>query len=421
MSIMNNYMTYEGFKKLLEADEKGIKETPSYQIISTFYSVYAILISIASDYDKIVEDLKKIASSENITEKDPTGKVRSMEEMIESVVSFIKDPYKEIAQELKEVSDHVIESYKKFLGKLDKEDEEEIRKTSNLISKSAVEFISNLKETKKEIRENLNISESIYDDILFEALHRKERNEIIRSIIATKASVINNIETGGFGGLENTFNSYISILDDIANKVDMENEKYWKEKKRKDRLKEIEDMRNKIIQIPIDMENAIFKYARRLGADSESIKELGIGIEKLEKVKDKLKKIQKDELIKQDKETETNKKEEEKEKVSNKREYKDISPNDIENMRKDGKNREQIKEYQSKVNKILEKDNDYRKIAEDGLYGEKTKKAFSEVQKMLNKFDAKLNIRGVLSAETQRKIDLFMENKEKIEDLLKNN
>lgn len=428
----NKTLKFTEFEALFEADKGDAELALFSQIMSAFYDLCSTLLPEAPDYKDIVNDLAALAGNGNESDEDLTGKTVTMNKMIDSLISAAEKNGNIVADTLplfRDAGDKIIEAYKTLLGQYD-ENTPELKAVDDTVSKSAVIFTSSLKDTKKDIRENLNSSK--YDDILFEARNMRERNELTKRIISTIASIESTYNQRGLKSLKGASNLAITELKELSDKLDKDNEEYWKGLKRIERKDEFTSISKKIDEIGANFSKKSLNHLRNLDSNSEATKELLVAIDKLREAKEKmsiitLKDIQDanptpEEIAKAEEEmgvdsNDTDSKEGDKD---SKKEYLTIDPDDIENSRKSGKNRDIIKEYQEKVNEILKDDDEYTAIKADGLYGKNTKNAIKQLQVLLNKLGAGLNVKGTLSAQTQKSIDGFIENKDNIAGLLKN-
>jgi len=413
-------LAFDEYEKLFEADQGNEVVLLASQIMLAFYGVYSALLPLADGYSNVLNDVQELAMDGKEVDEDPTGKSISMYSVIDNIMTKVDKKYKDLMPLFKEASDTIIESYITLVGQIDKGDSE-VRDVANVVSKSAVTFIKDLKDSKKEVRENLNHSKY---ELLYEARNMKERNDLLQMIVSAKAGVK---ATRGIKSLEASIKAYNSELDEFTKKLDKDNEEYWKSIKRKERKDEFTKIESRITEIGLELQAKNIKQLRRLDSNNEAIKELNAGVEKFKVAMEKLSSVNSETIRNPDTSPEEEKKaakemgvDSENAEKGDKKEYKNIDPDDIENSRKAGENRDIIKDYQEKANLLMEPDKDYSKIKADGLYGKNTKKAISNVQEVLNKLGAGLNTKGSLTAQTQKSMDAFIQNKDQILALLKN-
>ena len=410
MKILN----FRNFEAINEAEQMDETVNLTAQIMSVFFDVYSFILPSAEGYSNIVKDIQSIVDG------DATDKESAMEAIKSSVMGSVSEETKksEFYKEVESAFDLVISSYKKMIAQFEKDkDTEDLKKVSGEVGKSAVRFMDSLKDSKKstpEIKESL---EYPYEININEAIkNKKERKEILSLIVSTKGNLDAKMKEPG-SSLKPTVTKLTSELDKIAKKVN--SDKYWESLKRRDRLKELEEITNRVNQIPMDLNSQRDKLFKSMDSNKDAIADLTKALETIKKASETKEKFTAEVIKTVEKEDsknsdEGNKKEDKKEEVK----FEDIDPKDPDNMKKAGKNREAIKAMQIATNTILSDVEGYKKIAEDGLYGKNTTSAFKEAQELLNKLGAGLNTEGKLTASVQKSFSNFINNKEEIAKII---
>jgi len=412
---MSKILGFNKYESLLEADQVDEASAIASEIVITFFDVYAALLPLADGYDKIIDDLESLVDGGKITKEDPTGKLEVMDKMIKSVSDSIKDRrYSKVADSFEKAGAEVLEAYRGLLGQFDKEDTEEMRKITNIVSKAAVRFTTSIKDSKEEIKENEDLSK--YEKIFEAVKNRKERKELIDQVVATWANLDSKLNTAGQSSL---YPAIKLLLDELLKTQEkLNDDSHWEGRKRKERTAELEEMGTRISTMESEITTKQERMFRRFNSNSDAAKSLANARKELTLARKELGEVTA-EVIKDTKPEKTEDADKKSDDSESKAEYSNIDPDDIENSRKAGKNRERIKTYQGKLNDILGLDKEYKEIKLDGLYGKNTKAAVANIQKVLNKLGAGLNVKGILTAQTQKSIDGFVKNKDEIASLLK--
>ena len=387
MKILN----FKNFElSINEAEQIDETITLTSQIMSTFFDIYSFILPSAEGYSGIIKDI------ESMVDGDANDKETAMEAIKGSILGAVSEDAKkaEFYKDTETAFSLVIGSYKKMIAQFEKDkDTEDLKKVASEVSKSAVRFMDSLKDSKKSVPEIKESIEYTPNDI----------NEAIR----------NKMEEPGTS-LKPTLTKLSSELDNIAKKV--EDDKYWKDIKRKERNTELEEITNRVTQIPMEISAEKDKLFKSMDSNKDSIAELKKAMDSIKKATEAKEKFTAEKIN-----AETEKKEEPEDKKEDKKddkEFSDIDPKDPDNMRKVGKNRESIEAMQVATNKILGEVEGYKKIDEDGLYGKNTTEAFKKAQDLLNKLGAGLNTEGKLSASVQKAFTNFVEKKEEISKLI---
>jgi hypothetical protein len=407
MKILN----FKNFElSINEAEQIDETITLTSQIMSTFFDIYSFILPSAEGYSGIIKDI------ESMVDGDANDKETAMEAIKGSILGAVSEDAKkaEFYKDTETAFSLLIGSYKKMIAQFEKDkDKEDLKKVAGEVGKSAVRFIDSLKASKKSVPESKESIEYTPNDINEAIRNKKERKEILSLIVSTKGNIDYKMEEPGTS-LKPTLTKLSSELDNIAKKV--EDDKYWKDIKRKERNTELEEITNRVTQIPMEISAEKDKLFKSMDSNKDSIAELKKAMDSIKKATEAKEKFTAEKIN-----AETEKKEEPEDKKEDKKddkEFSDIDPKDPDNMKKVGKNRESIKAMQVATNKILGEVEGYKKIDEDGLYGKNTTEAFKKAQDLLNKLGAGLNTEGKLSASVQKAFTNFVEKKEEISKLI---
>lgn len=397
-----------------EAEQIDETVTLTAQIMSTFFDVYSFILPSATGYPDIIKDVQ------SMVEGDANDKEKAMEEIKKSILGAVDEDAKktDFYRDAETAFGLVIGSYNKMIIQFEKDkDTVDLKKVAGEVAKSAVRFLDSLKDSKKSLPEIKESADNMgYEDINEAIKSKKGRKETMSIIVSTKGNIDSKMDEPGTL-LKPTITKLSSELDSIAKKVG--DDKYWQGMKRRDRNKELEDITNRISQIPVELSDQKDKIFKSMDSNKDSISELTKAIELLKKATDSKEKFTAKKI--EDANKEDTKKEENKEDTKKEEaKFEDIDPKDPDNMKKVGKNRDAIILMQELTNKMFADEKGYKKIDTDGLYGKNTTEAFKKAQDFLNKLGAGLNTEGKLSASVQQAFNNFINNKDQISKMIKN-
>jgi len=409
MNNMNRILNFESYHKIFEADEPNASASAAEQIVGLFYQAYGSMVTKIGDYKDAIDDLLQVAE-----EKDTAKKGDVMESVLQKVVSKINPEYKSVGNTILEAGKKLKDAYTTLLETEEgKKSTEEINK---VIYRKILEFQKGLQTASKEMpkvevqeikpvgKDNNSENYEYLEDDINEGLFSKntfgeERNTIISSLVIFYSDMVAQAKNGATNAIK-------SKAQEIANNLKKLNdtlgdEKAWADMKRRERKDKLEEIPATIAGYKEDFNKTLMAESTKMGID---------------------KKVAEASVVKSEEKEKEAKAEAEKEKKDDTTEYIEISSGNIkkQNLSKKGPNFDKIKKFQENYN-ILKIGAENKA---DGLYGKNTEIAILKAAEMLDGLTgsdlAKATEKGKkMTPEVQAGLQKFLDNKDKIKDLIK--
>ena len=437
MSNMNRVLNFESYHKIFEADEPNASASAAEQIVGLFYQAYGSMVTKIGDYKDAIDDLLQVAE-----EKDATKKGDVMESVLKKVVAKINPEYKSVGNTVLEAGKKLKDAYTTLLETEEgKKSTEEINK---VIYRKILEFQKGLQTASKEmpkvevkeikpVKENDNSEDSEYfSDDINEGLFSKntfgeERNTIISSLVIFYSDMVAQAKNGATDAIK-------SKAQEVANNLKKLNdtlgdEKAWADMKRRERKDKLEEIPATIAGYKEDFNKTLMAESTKMGIDKKVSAAISEVIKLLDGVAATVaevdKKVAEASVVKsEEKEKEVKAEEEKKEddKKDDTTSYIEIATGNVKkhNLSKKGPNLDKIKKFQE--NYVALKLSP--EIKADGLYGKNTEAAILKAAEMLDGLTgsdlAKATEGGKkMTPEVQAGLQKFLDNKDKIKDLIK--
>jgi hypothetical protein len=382
---MRPLLDFGTFNRIFEAQETASAYAPIFDL---YFQIYSELAGKVEGYKDSASDLTDIGNSK-IEEKPTTfGNIfKKIEGLIkdDKISGIVKNYYLPATQDL-------VAAYNAFLEKASDSEKEAAQKAVNDRVK---DYLNKLISAAKEIKEGFSYKA---DDFLFEKqTFKDERASLARELVSLQGDLNSSIANPSSDKLANELKPLAKKSADLSK--ELSNDQEWEEmkrRKRKDRIEEIgleiSDMKNKRLEI-------MSQEVKNMGLDQTITKKIVAAQDKISKAAEESAKISQETINAEiTKETGSGEdpeifKELQKDfqgdglKIKDFKEIKSGNV-DVTNLKKKGKNREDIQKAQEQLNKFLPAD---EQIKPDGLYGKNTEEAIkkiSSVMGLLNK-DAK--------------------------------
>lgn len=431
---MNRILNFESYHKIFEADEPNASASAAEQIVGLFYQAYGSMVTKIGDYKDAIDDLLQVAE-----EKDTAKKGDVMESVLQKVVSKINPEYKSVGNTILEAGKKLKDAYTTLLETEEgKKSTEEINK---VIYRKILEFQKGLQTASKEMpkvevqeikpvgKDNNSENYEYLEDDINEGLFSKntfgeERNTIISSLVIFYSDMVAQAKNGATNAIK-------SKAQEIANNLKKLNdtlgdEKAWADMKRRERKDKLEEIPATIAGYKEDFNKTLMAESTKMGIDKKVSAAISEVIKLLDGVAATVaevdKKVAEASVVKSEEKEKEAKAEAEKEKKDDTTEYIEISSGNIkkQNLSKKGPNFDKIKKFQENYN-ILKIGAENKA---DGLYGKNTEIAILKAAEMLDGLTgsdlAKATEKGKkMTPEVQAGLQKFLDNKDKIKDLIK--
>jgi hypothetical protein len=434
MNNMNRILNFESYHKIFEADEPNASASAAEQIVGLFYQAYGSMVTKIGDYKDAIDDLLQVAE-----EKDTAKKGDVMESVLQKVVSKINPEYKSVGNTILEAGKKLKDAYTTLLETEEgKKSTEEINK---VIYRKILEFQKGLQTASKEMpkvevqeikpvgKDNNSENYEYLEDDINEGLFSKntfgeERNTIISSLVIFYSDMVAQAKNGATNAIK-------SKAQEIANNLKKLNdtlgdEKAWADMKRRERKDKLEEIPATIAGYKEDFNKTLMAESTKMGIDKKVSAAISEVIKLLDGVAATVaevdKKVAEASVVKSEEKEKEAKAEAEEEKKDDTTEYIEISSGNIkkQNLSKKGPNFDKIKKFQENYN-ILKIGAENKA---DGLYGKNTEIAILKAAEMLDGLTgsdlAKATEKGKkMTPEVQAGLQKFLDNKDKIKDLIK--
>jgi|694.fasta_scaffold05811_6 hypothetical protein len=443
MSNMNRVLNFESYHKIFEADEANVSASAAEQIVGLFYQAYGSMVTKIGDYKDAIDDLLQVAE-----EKDATKKGDVMESVLKKVVAKINPEYKSVGNTVLEAGKKLKDAYTTLLETEEgKKSTEEINKViyrkilefqkglqtaSKEMPKVEVKPIEPIKTEGKEGKDNNSENYEYFEDDINEGLFSKntfgeERNTIISSLVIFYSDMVAQAKNGATDAIK-------SKAQEVANNLKKLNdtlgdEKAWEDMKRRERKDKLEEIPATIAGYKEDFNKTLMAESTKMGIDKKVSAAISEVIKLLDGVAATVaevdKKVAEASVVKSEEKEKEVKAEEEKkdgDKKDDTTSYIEIASGNIKkhNLSKKGPNLDKIKKFQE--NYVALKLSP--EIKADGLYGKNTEAAILKAAQMLDGLTgsdlAKATDGGKkMTSEVQAGLQKFLDNKDKIKDLIK--
>ena len=431
---MNRILNFESYHKIFEADEPNASASAAEQIVGLFYQAYGSMVTKIGDYKDAIDDLLQVAE-----EKDTAKKGDVMESVLQKVVSKINPEYKSVGNTILEAGKKLKDAYTTLLETEEgKKSTEDINK---VIYRKILEFQKGLQTASKEMpkvevqeikpvgKDNNSENYEYLEDDINEGLFSKntfgeERNTIISSLVIFYSDMVAQAKNGATNAIK-------SKAQEIANNLKKLNdtlgdEKAWADMKRRERKDKLEEIPATIAGYKEDFNKTLMAESTKMGIDKKVSAAISEVIKLLDGVAATVaevdKKVAEASVVKSEEKEKEAKAEAEEEKKDDTTEYIEISSGNIkkQNLSKKGPNFDKIKKFQENYN-ILKIGAENKA---DGLYGKNTEIAILKAAEMLDGLTgsdlAKATEKGKkMTPEVQAGLQKFLDNKDKIKDLIK--
>lgn len=419
-----DFRTYHNLNEEEQTGSVGAAD----QLVDLFFLIYSSLVTkIKGGYAGAVDDLKNLAKME------PEQKGQGMLEAVTKIANKVDSSYTEAANEMTLAAKKIKEAYDTLFKSMQDSEEgkKQMESMKDKIYDKLIAQIDKLKDSAKDAQEAKEaLGESVkYDSDLalfekvFDRFFTEERKELINKITPFYTTVVNLAENSPSEEMKSACVKLGGELKKFMDTLDGKNPDFkWEDKKRRERKEKIDEITNEINNIPNRIMEIQSKALTKLGIDKK-VEELIVAAS--EAIKRAMETLGKEEMEKV--EASAEKKDQEAKGGSEERgKSKDGSGKseivsgtiDVNNLKKAGKNRESIKEIQSKMNMLLPSDS---KIKDDGLYGKNTEKAIRTISSQFADIDP--SIKGLdgkkMTPEFRKFIDNWERNKEKIAGMFK--
>jgi hypothetical protein len=412
---MNRVLSFSNYQKIFEADE-NVSSKAAAQIVDLFFQAYGTIVTKIGDYKEAIDDLLAVAE-----EKDTTKKGQIMANMIDKVVKKVDPAYKEAGDALLQVAKKIQEAYTNLIST--EEGKASLEEINKAIYRQILAKQQGLTTAAKEIKVDDTNKDKANESIAYGYLYEKntfddERNSLITKIKPLYADVVQQIKSATSEGIKSKsveiakkLKSMYALLSDTAKFEGM---------KRKERLSTLEKSNEEYEKLVAELNDARKKELLKIGVDKkitasldEIIKLINTATEKITAVDNK----KAEDQVK----VEDEKKEEDKTDDKAEKEYSEIKSGTVEkgNLSSKGKFVDQIKSFQEAFNNLFPGE----KIKADGLYGKNTEKAVLKVANLVGGLIGEDLAKGTdsgkkLTPELQSAADSYIENKDKIKELI---
>jgi len=419
-----NYSYQDIYEEEVKDKNNSVKSIEA--LIGLFFKCYTIAATKIDGYKETVSDLLAITKAEEGEEK---GKL--LADTIKKVSGKMKEEYKDLSGDISKAADEIASAYSLIIGS--DEGKKSLKDIKTSSEKVIADSLENLKSTVNTIKESslADYSTFRYRMILeaeegeLEGKNKNDRQEILDAIKALQPALMQQSKTGLTDNLKKFASDGVSKLEGITKTL--KDDKGWGELKRRARKGKIEEFAQNIAELQKGINDLISSEAIKAGIDKKtaeslkgitdiltkvSEKEAEIKIAKAgaksegeskgeefkvgdvvkykrdngEEASSKIEKVEGDKYFfktedgkefSKDKKDILGKGEEAKKEEEKKEEGEAISSGNVdkENLKKDGKNAEAIKEFQTNYNKS----GYFSKISEDGRYGKNTEAAIRKI------------------------------------------
>lgn len=424
---MNRVLSFDNYHKLFEADDANGAVSAAEQIVNLFYQAYGNAVTKIGDYKDAIDDLLSVAE-----EKDAAKKADLFESVLKKVVSKIKPEYKAAGNTILEAGKKLKDAYSTLLETEEgKKSAEEINK---IIYRKILEFQKGLQTASKEMpkveasKEEVKESfEYANEDDINEGIFKKntfldERNLLISSVVILYSDMVAQAKNGATDSIKAKGKEIADKLKTLND--ELADEKGWEDMKRKGRKDRLDAIPGEIAAFKEDFNKTLMAASTKMGIDKKVAGIISEVIKMLDTVSTTVAEVDKkvadatvaktDEEIKEEGKKEDDKKGDDKE-------YIEISSGNVKkhNLSKKGPNLDAIKKFQENYNNIKAG----AEIKADGLYGNNTEKAIVATAKMIGALtgvDLEKATDGgkKLTPEVQAAIQKFIDNKDKIKELV---
>ena len=426
---MNRVLSFSNYHKLFEAEDANGAVSAAEQIVNLFYQAYGNAVTKIGDYKDAIDDLLSVAE-----EKDPAKKADLFESVLKKVVSKIKPEYKGVGNTILEAGKKLKDAYATLLETEEgKKSAEEINK---VIYRKILEFQKGLQTASKEMpkvetpKEDVKESfEYMDENDINEGLFKKntfldERNLLISSVVILYSDMVAQAKNGATDAIKAKAKEIADKLKTLNDELADENG--WEDKKRKERKNRLDAIPGEIAAFKEDFNKTLMSESTKMGIDKKVAGIISEVIKMLDTISatvaDVDKKVADKTVEKTDEEIKKEGDKKDEEKKGDDKEYIEISSGNVKkhNLSKKGPNLDAIKKFQENYNNIKAG----AEIKADGLYGNNTEKAIIATAKMIGALtgvDLEKATDGgkKLTPEIQTAIQKFIDNKDKIKELVK--
>ena len=425
---MNRVLSFDNYHKLFEADDANGAVSAAEQIVNLFYQAYGNAVTKIGDYKDAIDDLLSVAE-----EKDAAKKADLFESVLKKVVSKIKPEYKAAGNTILEAGKKLKDAYSTLLETEEgKKSAEEINK---IIYRKILEFQKGLQTaskempkveaSKEEVKESLEYAN---EDDINEGIFKKntfldERNLLISSVVILYSDMVAQAKNGATDSIKAKGKEIADKLKTLNDELADENG--WEDMKRKGRKDRLDAIPGEIAAFKEDFNKTLMAASTKMGIDKKVAGIISEVIKMLDTVSTTVaevdKKVADATVAKTDEKIKEEGKKEDDKKDDDDKEYIEISTGNVKkhNLSKKGPNLDAIKKFQENYNDIKAG----AEIKADGLYGNNTEKAIVATAKMIGALtgvDLEKATDGgkKLTPEVQAAIQKFIDNKDKIKELV---
>ena len=425
---MNRVLSFDNYHKLFEADDANGAVSAAEQIVNLFYQAYGNAVTKIGDYKDAIDDLLSVAE-----EKDAAKKADLFESVLKKVVSKIKPEYKAAGNTILEAGKKLKDAYSTLLETEEgKKSAEEINK---IIYRKILEFQKGLQTaskempkveaSKEEVKESLEYAN---EDDINEGIFKKntfldERNLLISSVVILYSDMVAQAKNGATDSIKAKGKEIADKLKTLNDELADENG--WEDMKRKGRKDRLDAIPGEIAAFKEDFNKTLMAASTKMGIDKKVAGIISEVIKMLDTVSTTVaevdKKVADATVAKTDEKIKEEGKKEDDKKDDDDNEYIEISTGNVKkhNLSKKGPNLDAIKKFQENYNDIKAG----AEIKADGLYGNNTEKAIVATAKMIGALtgvDLEKATDGgkKLTPEVQAAIQKFIDNKDKIKELV---
>lgn len=395
----------------LKADDPGYYAA---WITSNFIPQFNKIVTSIEGYKDYTKDLNDLMKSQD--------KAQTMNQLLDKAVGLVKDP------EIKKSASNLSSVLKKFSA-LFKEEMESIEKEED--KKKVQEYLDDyITSVRDEVIKGVNsLKESKSTNPNFLPLLEKntfkgERDDLAKEIVLMVSDLDYDIKNPASDEIQ----SGLKPLQDQLKKImkDLSDDSSWENMKRRERINSLKKLQEETLpELKQKISEVRTSVVKKLGRKNQRAKEFNSLIDELLGAASKFDEIKGQQEQKQieAKAEEPKKEEEKKPEAEGKKEsdYSEIKSGkeEVENLKKKGKNLSKIKDLQTKLNEFLPKE---KQITADGLYGKNTEDAIKTVASILSLVDS--GLKGTdgkrMSPKFQYVLDKVSgEGKNKIAELVK--
>ena len=360
-------------------------EDPGYYaawITSNFIPHFNKIVTSIEGYKDYTKDLNDLMKSQD--------KAQTMNQLLDKAVGLVKDA------EIKKSASNLSSVLKKFSA-LFKEEMEAIEKEED--KKKVQEFLDDyITSVRDEVIKGVNsLKESKSTNSNFLPLLEKntfkgERDDLAKEIVLMISDLDYDIKNPASDEIQSGLKPLQDQLKKIAK--DLSDDSSWENMKRRERINSLKKLQEETLpELKQKISEVRTAVVKKLGRKNQRSKEFNSLLDDLLSAASKFDETKGQQEQKQiETKTEEPKKEENKNPENEGKKESDYSEiksgkEEVENLKKKGKNFSKIQDIQTKLNEFLPKE---KQTTPDGLYGKKTEDAIKAVASILSLVDSGL-------------------------------